>query len=76
MLKKESYTKRKKSEKEEIMTQERDSNTQKAKNAEWIEWRQAKKEERLSEHRHMLRSSVYRQAKKRQANRDDLTIQR
>lgn len=36
------------------------------KNKEWIEWRKAKKEGRLTEHRKMLRSEKYRQQRKKE----------
>lgn len=41
------------------------------KDKEWIAWRKAKKEGRLSEHRKMLRSSAYRKMKKSEANLQD-----
>jgi len=38
------------------------------KDKEWIAWRKAKREGRLTEHRKMLRSEPYRKMKKAQAN--------
>ena len=41
------------------------------KDKEWIAWRKAKRDGRLSEHRKMLRSSAYRKMKKSEANGQD-----
>ena len=41
------------------------------KDKEWIAWRKAKREGRLTEHRKMLKSSAYRKAKKSEANQQD-----
>jgi hypothetical protein len=41
------------------------------KDKEWIAWRKAKREGRLSEHRKMLKSSAYRKMKKSEANQED-----
>jgi len=41
------------------------------KDKEWIAWRKAKREGRLTEHRKMLRSEPYRKMKKSQANQQD-----
>jgi hypothetical protein len=41
------------------------------KDKEWIAWRKAKRDGRLTEHRKMLKSSAYRKAKKSEANQED-----
>ena len=41
------------------------------KDKEWIAWRKAKREGRLTEHRKMLKSSAYRKMKKSEANQQD-----
>ena len=41
------------------------------KDKEWIAWRKAKREGRLTEHRKMLRSEPYRKMKKSQTNQQD-----
>jgi len=41
------------------------------KNKEWLAWRKAKKEARLTEHRRVLRSYIYRQAKKAEHSKED-----
>lgn len=43
----------------------------KQKDKEWIAWRKAKREGRLTEHRKMLRSSAYRKMKKSEDNQQD-----
>jgi len=40
-------------------------------NREWIAWRKAKRDGRLTEHRRMLKSSAYRKMKKSEANQKD-----
>ena len=41
------------------------------KDKEWIAWRKAKRDGRLTEHRKMLKSSAYRKMKKSEANQQD-----
>jgi hypothetical protein len=41
------------------------------KDKEWIAWRKAKRDGRLTEHRKMLKSSAYRKMKKSEANQED-----
>ena len=41
------------------------------KDKEWIAWRKAKRDGRLTEHRKMLKSSAYRKVKKSEANQED-----
>ena len=45
--------------------------TKKSSDKEWIAWRKAKKEGRLTKHRRMLKSSAYRKMKKLEASRED-----
>jgi len=42
-------------------------------NREWIAWRKAKKDGRLTEHRKMLKSSAYRKMQKSIQAREDKT---
>ena len=41
------------------------------KDKEWIAWRKAKRDGRLTEHRKMLKSSAYRKMKKSEASQED-----
>lgn len=53
---------------EQITKQTQSSNK---KDKEWIAWRKAKRDGRLTEHRKMLKSSAYRKMKKSEASQED-----
>ncbi len=59
------------SKEDKIKTQEEQFSSSTMTDKDWLMWRKAKRDGRLTEHRKMLKSSAYRKMKKVEANMQD-----